>query len=161
VIPDAGEAHAINREGTVVGIYGDNRAFRLSNRWRMTDIGRAVAEDVNDHGVVAGHRWMEVPDRGERAVVTAWTKRGARSPGDVGLGLAINGSGWVIALAWRVREDGAEEPYAFAWNSTTGARVALRSETGGYISPEAINDRGMIVGTIDDRPAVWRLSRSR
>jgi hypothetical protein len=160
VIPDGGEAHGINHDRTVVGTYGDNRAFRLSNRWRMTDIGRAVAEDINRHGVVAGHRWMEIPNRGERAVVTAWTRRGVRSPGDVGLGLAINDDGWVLALAWRVGADGAEEPYAFVWNSTTGARVTLRSRTGGYVSPEAINDRGVIVGTADGRPMVWTLRRS-
>jgi hypothetical protein len=161
VIPDAGEAHAINRGGTVVGTYGDNRAFRLSSRWRMTDIGRAVAEDVNDDGVVAGHRWMEIPDRGERAVVTAWTRRGVRSPGDVGLGLGINKSGWLIALAWRVGADGSEEPYAFAWHSISGSRVSLRSRTGGFISPQAINDRGLIVGTADGRPMVWRVNRPR
>jgi hypothetical protein len=157
VIPDAAEARGINRAGTVVGTYGDNRAFRLSRNWQFTDIGRAVAEDVNDRGVIGGHRWKEIPDRGERAVVTAWTRRGVRSPGDIGLGLAINNRGWMISVAWRVGDDGSEESYCFAWNSTTNARVTLTSRTGGFVLPEAINDHGLIVGTADGRPIVWRL----
>jgi len=157
VIPDADEARGINRAGTVVGTYGDNRAFRLSPNWRFTDIGRAVAEDINNHGVIGGHRWMEIPGRGERAVVTAWTRRGVRSPGDVGLGLAISDHGWMISIAWRVGDDGGEESYCFAWNSTTNARVTLTSRTGGFVLPEAINDHGLIVGTADGRPIVWRL----
>jgi hypothetical protein len=161
VIPDAGEARGINRAGTVVGTYGDNRAFQLSPDWRFADIGRAVAEDINNHGVIGGHRWMEIPGRGERAVVSAWTTRGVRSPGDVGLGLAINDRGWLISIAWRVGDDGSEEPYSFAWNSTTNARVALTSRTGGFVLPEAINDRGLIVGTVDGRPMVWRLGGKR
>jgi hypothetical protein len=159
VIPDASEAHGINRAGTVVGVYGDNRAFRLTERFEFVDIGRGVAEDINDHGVIAGHRFLQVPNRGERAVVTAFTGRTVRSPGDVGLGVAINESGWVISIAFRLGDDGVEHPYSFAWNSTSGKRVSLASSLGEFIIPEAINDRGLIVGTSEGVPMVWNLKK--
>ena len=161
VIPDGSEARAINRAGTVVGVYGDNRAFLLTNSSEFIDIGRGVAEDINDHGVVAGNRFRQVPNRGERAVVTAFTSRGDRSPGDVGLSVAINERGWVISTAFRLGDDGVEHPYAFAWNSATGKRVALASTLGEFILPEAISDKGLIVGTSEGVPMVWTLKNKK
>jgi hypothetical protein len=157
VIPDAIEAHSINRDRTVVGIYGDNRAFRLTKDLQFMDIGRAVAQDINERGVIAGHRFVQIPNRGERAVVTAWTKRGVRSPGDVGLGVAINDRNWLISVSFRVDAEGIEQPYAFAWNAITGARVSLESGEERFILPTAISNHGLIVGTAGEFPIVWRL----
>ena len=153
--PDS-EALGINAKGDVVGTYGDNRAFLLTANWAFRDIGRGVANDINDRGVIAGHRWKLLGERGERAVATVWTSRGTRSPApEVSLGVAINSRGWVIANAW----DAHEVPYSFAWNAATGVRLLLEGTEGAYIQVEDVNDRGEVVGTIGTHGAIWRLPR--
>jgi hypothetical protein len=161
VIREGADARGINRAGTVVGTYGDNRAYRLTRDFEFVDLGRAVAEDINDHGVIAGHRWLQVPNRGERAVVTTFASRTVRSPGDVGLGVAINDKGWVISIAFRPTGDGGEEAYCFAWNSSTRKRVALESTSTNFISVDAINDDGLVVGNAEGQPIVWKLRKQR
>ena len=147
-------ANGINRRGDVVGTYGDNRAFHLTPAWQFKDIGRAVATGINDRRVIAGHRWTDMGERGERAVVTAWSRGKPRSPlREVSVGDAINDKGWVIANAW----DENEESYSFVWNSTTKTRVILDSAKGEWVLLEDINDRGDVVGTAGLRSVIWRV----
>ena len=147
-------ANGINRRGDVVGTYGDNRAFHLTPDWQFKDIGRAVANGINDRRVIAGHRWIDMGERGERAVVTAWSRGRARSPlREVSVGDAINNKGWVMANAW----DENEESYGFVWNSRTNTRVILDSARGEWVFLEDINDRGDVVGTAGSRAVIWRV----
>ena len=156
-IADPGsQAHGINARGDVVGIYGDNRAFHLSPDWQFNDIGRAVASDVNDRGIIAGHRWAEIGAQGERAMVTAWTKEGALSPAhEVGVGISINRRGWVIAYGY----DANEESFSFIWDPGTNARVMLVSAAGGRVQFEDLNDRGDVVGRTDMGAVIWHVGQ--
>jgi hypothetical protein len=152
------EARGINGRGDVVGVYGDNRAFHLTADWQFKDIGRAVAEDINDRRTIAGHQWTVFGARGERAMVTAWTAHGARSPlREVSLGAAINNRGWVIANAF----DENETSYSFIWDPKTDARVMLDGPAGGSVQLEDVNDRGNVVGTAGMRAVIWQVRRKQ
>jgi hypothetical protein len=95
-------------------------------------------------------------ERGERAVVTAWTRGRPRSPfREVSLGIAINDRNWVIANAW----DRDDRPFSLAWNLTTGVRVRLPGGPDDYVEAVDINDRNVIVGTSGLHAAIWRLRR--
>lgn len=147
-------AYGINGKGHVVGRYGDNRAFHLTPDWQFNDIGRALATDINDRRTIAGHRWMPMGERGERAVVTVWSKGVARSPArEVSTAAGINNKGWVIANAW----DAQERAYSFVWDSKTNARVILESSTDDWVLLESINDRGDVVGLSGERAVIWNV----
>jgi hypothetical protein len=148
------EARGINAYGEVVGVFGDNRAFHLTRRGQFKDIGRAVANDINDSGLIAGHRWLFLPERGERAVATAWTRRQLRSPAlEASVGAAVNRDGWVIANAY----DAQERPYSFIWNPTSGARVMLTGADGSWMQLVDLNDRGIVLGQVGAHAALWHV----
>jgi uncharacterized membrane protein len=150
------EARGINANGDVVGQYGDNRGFHFSTEGQFTDIGRAVASDINDRGVIAGHRWTVMPERGERAMVTAWTEDGPLSPAlEVGVAIALNKKAWVIAYGF----DENERYFTYIWNPATNARVMLESADGGYVQLGAINDHGDVVGSAGPHGAIWRVRK--
>jgi len=149
------EARGINRHGEVVGLYGDNRAFHLSAGWTFTDIGRAVATDISDRGVIAGHRWVELESRGERAMLTAWTRSGPISPArEVGIAITINRPGWVLAYGF----DENEQSFSYIWNPSSAARLLLVSTEGGWVQLADVNDRGEVVGRTGRGPAIWTIS---
>jgi len=150
------EARGINANGDVVGLYGDNRGFHFSTEGQFTDIGRAVASDINDYGVIAGHRWTVMPGRGERAMVTAWTEDGPLSPAlEVGVAIGLNMKAWVIAYGF----DENERYFTYIWNPATNARVMLESAGGGYVHLGDINDHGDVVGSVGPHGAIWRVRK--
>jgi hypothetical protein len=148
------EARSINVTGDVVGLYGDNRGFQLSAEGQFTDIGRAVASDLNDHGVIAGHRWTVMSGGSERAMVTAWTKEGPVSPAlEVGVAIGLNKKAWVIAYGF----DENERYFTYIWNPGTNVKVMLDSADGGYVQLSDINDHGDVVGRAGQHAAIWRV----
>jgi uncharacterized membrane protein len=155
VVGDLGsQALGINASGDVVGTYGDNRAFHLTPDWSLLDVGRAVANDITDKGVIAGHRWLELEGLGTRAVATAWSKRGAVSPRtEPSLGLRINEKNWVLVLAQNA--DGAF--YAYVWKPSGNRRVQLDGGADGFVFPEDMNDHGDVVGSAGTQPVIWQV----
>jgi hypothetical protein len=150
-------AYGINASGAVVGTYGDRRAFLLTADWEFRDLGHGEADDINDRGVIAGFLLADMGPRGDRALLTTWTKNRPRTPRrEVSIGVAINKRNWVIANAF----DENELSYSFAWNAVTGSRVLIADVGGPYVQLEDINDRGDIVGTWGTEPAIWSLRRT-
>ena len=148
------EARGINANGDVVGLYGDNRGFHFSTEGQFTDVGRAVASDINDHGVIAGHRWTIMSTGAERAMVTAWTKDGPSSPAlEVGVAIGLNRKAWVLAYGY----DENEQYFTYIWNPATNVRMMLVSADGGYAQLADLNDHGDIVGRAGQHAAIWRV----
>ena len=148
------EARGINARGEVVGLFGDDRGFHLSAEGQFTDLGRAVASDINDHGVISGHRWTVMSTGTERAMVTAWTKDRLLSPAlEVGVAIGLTKKGWVLAYGY----DENERYFTYIWNPATNARVMLESADGDYVQLGAVNDHGDVVGRAGQHAAIWRV----
>jgi hypothetical protein len=102
-------------------------------------VGRAVASDINDRGVVAGHRWTIMSSGVERAMVTAWTKGGPLSPAlEVGVAVRLNKKAWVLAYGYDEndarRPDGHASPVARGLPRHVGGTVRPSMTMGDYSS---------------------------
>jgi len=138
-------AYAINEAGTVVGtsvLAGESHAALWQNG-NATDLGRGIAYNLNDHGLIVG-----MADR--RA--TLWNGMQATFLGGVGsVASDVNNRGWVVGT---VHEPVWDEPMtAMLWHD--GQSIDLNSfmsqadRDAGWrlVSANAINDHGWIVGS--------------
>lgn len=148
---------AVNGKGEVAGVYyppqsAPPRAFFWSEKTGMVDIGlmaggtTSTAKGINDAGTVVG--WA---DNGQGALRPfAWTLAGGiKDLGDLGGGgggaAAINSLG--VIVGWSNRTDGSIG--ATRW--VPGRPPKDLGQLGVSSDAKAINDLGLIVGTID----VW------
>lgn len=149
---DYSSASAINNRGEVVGVavneLGSWRAFIWSEREGMVDLGLPAGyfgepHDINDAGVVVGN-WI-ANDVGPRPF--KWTKHSGVTDLDVlgghaGDASSINDHGDIVGYAIR---DGWFT--GMKWTGRGSRPVVLATVEGGLQPwPQAINDRGLIVG---------------
>ena len=135
------DAQDINNAGQIAGSSGSKAVVWVNGRPRALPGGRGVASAINDGGLIVG----SVDARAalwENGIlrVFATTKSAATD---------INNRGQVVG--WRTGA-GGKVRRGFLWES--GAMVDLA----GFM-PEAINDRGQIVGSCSSGACLWQRGR--
>jgi len=150
------DAHAVNRNGVVVGVDGSSgfsRPFRYSLQSGTFELlqglvsGAGSALDVNVHGVVVGLT-LDAPFGGS-AQATAWDASGTPTAlgtlgGSGSAASAINDRGLIVGVTYHP----AARPFVHPGLGTNGAMQALRllsGDTVGYAND--VNEAGLIVGT--------------
>jgi probable HAF family extracellular repeat protein len=139
---DSSGAVDINNHGLIVGWSGSRAVVWENGRPRaLPGDGRSVAQAINDRAMIVG-------SAGERAAL--WENGMLRIlAGTKSAAVDINNRGQVVG--WRTGPAGKVRR-GFLWEN--GAMVDLA----GFI-PEAINDRGQIVGSCSRRACVWQRGR--
>lgn len=130
----------INNRGQIVGQSGSRPVVWAKGKPRALPGGRGEAWAINDRGVIAGVV-------GGQAVL--WEQGKLRKLGTLGgsksLAIDINEQGQV--LGWGLT---SRKAHGFLWQK--GKMIDL----GSGFAPEAINNRGQIVGSCRARPCVWQ-----
>ena len=142
---------AINERGQVVGWAetkkGDQHAFLWENG-KMRDLGtfggkESEAIAVNDRGQVVG--WAETKKGDRHAFFWENGKLADLTPGRGSEAIAINNRGQVLVSS---RPD-------FLWEKGKTTRIGTAKD---WVSPEAINGRGQVVGGMDCRTGSCAIS---
>jgi probable HAF family extracellular repeat protein len=146
----------ISDTGVVVG-YSGAEAFRWTRREGMIGLGTlggdsSIASAVNDRGTLAVGASMTAEDAQHafvwnraRGMVDLGTLAG-RSAGSYATG--VNDDGLVVGFSWYQTSDDEFADYVthgFAWTSADG--IADIGTFGGDTYPNAVNKRGLVVGT--------------
>ena len=176
VSPDASypdvEARRINNRGEVAGtrvLYDPGYTARLAFVWRhgrFMDLGSlpapnaiwSFASSINDWGEVAGYTIDN--DFNFYAVPFRWYRgRASRLQIDPALSanaLDINNFGQVVGYSSPGPYDPYDGPYGGYVAGRKGPVHFLESLPGSQsMYPEAINDRGQVIGTTGDRAVLW------
>jgi uncharacterized membrane protein len=140
------DAYAINEAGTVAGtsvLAGQSHATLWQKNGNTIDLGRGVAYNLNDHGLVVG----EVDRR-----AALWNGTQATFLGGVGsLAYDVNNRGWAVGSVYD--QVWGDPLTAMLWHG--GQSIDLNSFLGqadrdaGWrlVSATAINDHGWVVGS--------------
>jgi probable HAF family extracellular repeat protein len=143
-LAESGHANAINNAGVVVGDTGSKAFYFDTELHVLPDLGGdfAMAEDINDDGVIAGtSRTADGRTFAVRYVDGTVTSLGALDGGTYSFARGINSKGTIVGGSYSGTH----------WDSLPvkfeGGAVTLLGTLGGnYGSAAAINDRGVIVG---------------
>jgi probable HAF family extracellular repeat protein len=150
----------INKSGTIVGTYLTG-PIRFGGRFLpyiyqngvLTTLGtlggdEAHAEAINDHGVIAGWSYTNLGTRQTRALV--YENGVMRDLGTLGgrdsMAFDINNHGVVVGMA----EDASDGPVGFIYDDRGGMRALPQ-----FFIPQAINDRGAMIGNISPFPYLY------
>jgi probable HAF family extracellular repeat protein len=156
----------VSENGVAVGYSGAN-AFRWTRESDMTNLGTlggstSVASAVNDRGSVIVGSSSTAGDAFQHAFV--WTENagmvdigtlGRRFSGSHATG--VNNDALVIGFSWKDTPDFATRGFA----RTPAGRMINLGTFGGDTYPNAVNNRGMVVGTsytygnAESRPFAW------
>jgi uncharacterized membrane protein len=160
-LPDCGqEAAGINERGDAVGarydpLNGVEYAMLFPRRGNAVILSTGIANDINNSGLIAGH----TPNP-PTANATLWSRSDRRvlsTENYFSTAIAVNSRGWTVG---RELVSDSSASFAFFWDGVETSPV--------YLAPAAfrsaaldINDRGVIVGTINDGPieqfAIWQV----
>jgi probable HAF family extracellular repeat protein len=113
-------------------------------------LGLGFATDINNSGLITGMGFTTV------ASATVWNRKGVvQSTTQAGVPTALNARGSVVGISFGT--DGAPN-HAFFWNPKKGFVMNLDPDATGSEAQD-INDRGQIVGTINNlqQAVIWRV----
>ncbi len=156
--PSASEALAVNEQGQVAGWFHSDAGLRHAFLWQdgtVTDLSpdaehHTAARDVNDAGRVAGHWADESEPWGGHALLwdggveTDLGTLGGRRAGAT----AVNAAGDVAGVV----DDVAGKYRLFVRRA--GGEPVFREVPAGGPTVTAMNDAGVVVGTLNDSPDV-------
>jgi len=150
MLMDEGFALGINASGCTVGNAGGaalwNSSGSMSHLALPDGATFSQAFDINDAGQIVGECWLGTSQIGN--YITIWS--GDEAPIVLGLGCAsaINSAGSVVGF----KKGSGGKREAFVWNSNDG----LITLAGGLSSEaNAINDLGVVAGTVSDEAGMW------
>lgn len=160
-ISNAGQATSINDNGVAVGYVPQagvtQHAYRYDGTNPPQDLGtfagaRSYAHDINNAGVIVG--WSNptassTAKRAARYMSGSWSLLPGLSNFGDSEAQAVNDVGDIVGFA-------GSPSAAFRFKSATGTTAFLGSSFGSSRVAWDINDAGFVVGSVDNRAALWR-----